>query len=91
MKKEEYERVIGIAKKVIDKWDPIGLLAMGAPADEYSFEISDIAAVALKVNDSETLAKSIQDIFIKYFGSGSFRNSFEECREIATKLKLAMK
>ncbi|WP_211656067.1 hypothetical protein [Planococcus alpniumensis] len=37
-------------KSIIDEWDPIGLLDLGCPEDEYNPEIKDIVALLPNVN-----------------------------------------
>jgi hypothetical protein len=54
-------------KKAIDEWDPIGLLGMGCPDDEYDPEIRDIVRLLSEINSLDELAVGIQKVFIKWF------------------------
>jgi hypothetical protein len=54
-------------KEVIDEWDPIGLLGMGCPDDEYDPEIRDIVRLLSIINSIDELAVRIQKVFINWF------------------------
>lgn len=66
-------------KKVIDKWDPIGLLDF-APNDEYVEECQQI--LENYCNDTNQLGEIIFNIFNNYF-EDSFTQSKENCLDIA--------
>ncbi|WP_411954775.1 hypothetical protein ACKXGF_02855 [Alkalibacillus sp. S2W] len=51
-----------VAKQII-KWDPMKLLEIGAPLDEYRKEIEMIVEKTLKSRDELELAESIVSIF----------------------------
>jgi len=76
---ELFKRVKGC----IDEWDPIGLLAMGAPENEYNFEIKAIVAVAQKINNANELAEHVFRIFTDAFGSDTFICSKKDVLKIA--------
>ncbi|QAA33939.1 DUF1871 family protein [Clostridium manihotivorum] len=73
-------------KKVIDLWDPFGLIDFITP-NEYDREIKRIVEKANKTNalTSEILANIIIDVFTKSF-SGLFEKHEAECLEIARKV-----
>lgn len=75
----EYEFV----KSVIDEWDPIGLLDLGCPQDEYDPEIREIVALLPHVKLADELALKIRQVFIKWFEEFI---SIEECHSIALKI-----
>lgn len=54
-------------KKVIDDWDPMHLLEVGAPPDEYESEVEEIVKVLQETIDVNKLAEEIQQIFARYF------------------------
>ncbi|QHJ70909.1 DUF1871 family protein [Planococcus halotolerans] len=56
-----------IVKSIIDDWDPIGLLDLGCPEDEYDPEIRDIVALLPHVKSVDELALRIRQVFIKWF------------------------
>lgn len=53
---------------VIDSEDPEGLLAVGAPADEYSVEVPDLAQL---VAEQRVTAAGVLDVWEHWFGPGS--------------------
>ncbi|MTD31173.1 DUF1871 family protein [Planomicrobium sp. YIM 101495] len=55
-------------KKVVDKWDPIDLLAMDCPPDEYDPEIRDIVKLLDRTTSADELAAGIRNVFIEWFG-----------------------
>lgn len=72
-------------KKIVDKWDPIELLAMHAPPDEYDSESKKVynLAVANPTISTLELGEIIYTVFIKSFGNDVFTNTLEECKEVA--------
>lgn len=57
-----------IVKSVVDKADPIGLLGMCCPADEYDSEIEIIFARIRKGMSAGEIAKVIHAVFLEMFG-----------------------
>ncbi len=55
-------------KQIVDKYDPIGLLAGGAPEDEYTSEISDILIILDNQFQKDQSAVKIIELFEKSFG-----------------------
>jgi hypothetical protein len=49
--------------EVINNWDPVGLLAGGAPQDEYNIEINEIAQKSIACTNEMELAKLIYNVF----------------------------
>ena len=56
-----------IVKSVVDKADPIGLLGMCCPADEYDSEIEIIFARIRKGMSADEIAKVIHAVFFEMF------------------------
>ncbi|OME74115.1 hypothetical protein BK120_32085 [Paenibacillus sp. FSL A5-0031] len=54
--------------KVINNWDPIGLLAGGAPQNEYDIEINQIAQKSITCTNEIELAKLIYRVFNDMMG-----------------------
>ena len=69
-------------KKIIDDWDPIGLLSH-APDDEYQTEIEEIQQLLKICDDTEMLSEGIFCIFDKAFGKDVFLKTREDCEGIA--------
>lgn len=56
-------------KKVLDSFDPMGLLSAGAPSDEYWPEANDIAQ---RMKNGEALdAKLLVSVFDEWFYEGA--------------------
>ena len=54
---------VKVLTKVINNWDPIALLEGGAPVDEYSIEIREIAEQCSLCKSETDLAKLIYTVF----------------------------
>jgi hypothetical protein len=72
-----------IVKEIIDEWDPIGLLNMGCPIDEYDPEIRDIVQLLRNINSVDELAIEINKVFIKWFEEDL---TFGKCYPVALKI-----
>lgn len=77
-----------IVKQVIDEWDPIGLLSIHSPKDEYDIETEKIVEQIniLKPNDVADLSKIISGVFIEMFDEELFDKSYNECEIISNKI-----
>ncbi|MBP3041371.1 DUF1871 family protein [Bacillaceae bacterium Marseille-Q3522] len=69
-----------IVTRYINRWDPMQLLAGGAPDDEYDTEVEQIVEAVLESKDEIEIAEAIQDTF-KFTFQRDF--SFVECLSIA--------
>ena len=56
-----------LIKNVIDKYDPIGLLSIGAPDDEYIPEVKELTPLIKKDMTEQELSTLIRDVFVKMF------------------------
>lgn len=74
-----------MVKKIIDNWDPVELLAIHSPPDEYDSETQKIIDTIVNENGDE-VAQIIQDVFINAFGNDTFTKSLDECRVIAKEI-----
>lgn len=74
-----------IVKKIINEWDPIGLMGH-APDDEYEIEITQIANMIYAADTVEIFADIIRNVFIQSFGDDIFIKTKEECIAIAEKI-----
>ena len=77
-----------LVKSIIDDWDPIGLLDLGCPEDEYDPEIRDVVALLPHVKSVDELALRIRQVFIKWFEEFL---SIEKCYPVALKIWEAAK
>lgn len=71
------------SKKIIE-WDPLDLLALDCPDDEYESEIQQIVSATLNKNNADKLAKKINEILYKSF-EDDFRKS-NDCFQIADQI-----
>lgn len=81
--------ILNTVKKVIDEWDPLELLAMNCPDDEYDTEISDIVKLLPNVKSIDELSIGIHKVFVKWFGQDSLdaeKYSTQKCYPIAIKV-----
>jgi hypothetical protein len=73
-----YGRLFHVTEAAINKVDPIGLLNIGCPADEYDLEIGTVLprlSSARSVEDVETI---LHEEFVRAFGqrTGGVRSSY---------------
>lgn len=69
-----------IVKYVLDEWDPLNLLALGAPLDEYDYELDIILFRLNFINEITSLqiAKIIHETFTYAFDESVFAYSVDD-------------
>lgn len=82
--KDKYNETLKVVEKIVIEWDPVDLLAIDCPDDEYAFEIQRITSAALGANTAEQLAGKINVILYKAFEE-DFKKS-KDCLMIAEKI-----
>jgi hypothetical protein len=60
-------RLSAMVKQAIDEADPIGLLAIGCPDDEYDPEIKRVLIYVSSYTDPDSLAQRIHQTFVEMF------------------------
>ena len=60
-------RLPAIVKQAIDEADPIGLLAIGCPDDEYDPEIKRVLTYVNSYTDLDSLGQRIHQTFVEMF------------------------
>lgn len=77
-----------VIKKVIDEWDPVELLCIHTPSDEYDSESKEIFDEMNKLEFIEVgiVANIIFSVFSKSFGHDVFTSTIYECRTVAQKI-----
>ena len=80
--KEKYDKTFKLIKRIINNWDPIGLLP-SAPDDEYEMEIGRIVSLLNKAESVNVFAGGISSTFNKYF---DVNITDEECLPVAQKI-----
>lgn len=68
---------------IINEWDPIGLMDLGCPPDEYTPEIKDILGQLPEATSVDDLAIRVREVFIKWFKQAI---PLEECHPIAAEI-----
>ena len=71
-------------KRIIDAWDPIGLLSIDCPPDEYDIESKEIWKTAQSNADVDYMSKFIYEYLYERFSEHS--QTLDECRTIASKI-----
>ena len=82
--KGKYNETFEVVQKVINEWDPLDLLAIDCPHDEYEFEIQRIVSATLNENTADKLAGKINDILYKAFEDDFKKRN--DCSMIADKI-----
>jgi Domain of unknown function (DUF1871) len=70
--KLRYKELLALVGKVIADWDPYGLLAGGAPDDEFSSEIASVAAQVPRIKSSTDAAHAVSRVFSSSFDPEEF-------------------
>jgi hypothetical protein len=79
-----------IIKKIIDRYDPVGLLKSGCPQDEYSLEADQIES---RINNRDlnifSIKSIIKSIFNEYFNNTKMVNCSKIAYEILSEFEFA--
>jgi hypothetical protein len=77
-----------VTADVIRKWDPQGLLAGGAPVDEFDQEIASLVAQIPRIHSAVDASHAVSRIFSSSFEADSFPPDM--CSEVGKKLFVAL-
>ena len=66
-----YQVLVAGVESAINDADPIGLLELGAPSDEYAPEIGTIVPRLASVKQPDDVAAVLHSEFIRWFGDGT--------------------
>ena len=80
----EFERAVQVVRQVIREWDPYGLLASGAPADEFDAEIFLLVSRIPRITSEALAAQSVSEVFSAKFERDIFTP--EACAETGREL-----
>jgi hypothetical protein len=61
--RQKYERMWDVTAEIIRSWDPYGLLAGGAPADEFDREITTLVTEIPRIKSAADAAQAVSRIF----------------------------
>jgi hypothetical protein len=90
IQKSQYKYYYSQIAEIINSIDPVGLIAGGAPEDEYKAEISKILAVIQGDTDKKSIQKKIYQIFSESFDqeTAGKKGNYEKIAEKIMELKL---
>jgi hypothetical protein len=71
LERAKYETLAAAVGRAIDEADPIGLLGMGCPGDEYSPEIGTIVPRVSKASSAGEVRRILHEEFVRWFGEGT--------------------
>jgi hypothetical protein len=63
---ETYDRAFVRLRELVNDWDPIGLISMGCPEDEYDPEIAVLVRLVLGAGPIDQTA--VDGVWIRWFG-----------------------
>lgn len=86
MYKKMRDKMFDKVKTVIDEWDPIELLSIHCPPDEYDELSMELSQILICNIDIELLGEEIYNLFVQAFGISTFDKSMDECKIIAQKI-----
>jgi len=66
-----YEGLVAAVERAINEADPIGLLAGGAPSDEYAPEIGTIIPLLANAHRPDDVTGVLHGEFLRWFGEGT--------------------
>ncbi|MBQ8397879.1 MAG: hypothetical protein IJX53_06760 [Clostridia bacterium] len=69
--------IFPIVKKHVDQLDRMGLLAIGAPPDEYDLESRRISEHITRQSTPDEIAQIMTDVFAKAFGETENQETYQ--------------
>jgi hypothetical protein len=82
--KGRYNNAFEVIQKIINEWDPLDLLALDCPDDEYESEIQLIVSATLNKDNADKIGGKINEILYKAF-KDDFKKS-NDCLKIAERI-----
>ena len=82
----DINKINEIVKEVIVNNDPISLIKMGAPNDEYNLEIGEIA-YRLSTNGTKNIKKTVEDVFLEKFDSETVKDTQNKLELVAKEIE----
>ena len=68
---KQYQVLVTAIERAINEADPIGLLEIGAPKDEYSPEIGTILPRIANAQQLDDVTDLLHEEFLRWFGEGT--------------------
>ena len=69
-------------RDLLNKWDPVGLIAAGAPKDEYDCLLGKMIRLLVDDSDEETIVESLSREFPEHFGVEMPKGTREQVKRI---------
>ena len=69
--KAAHEMLVKALERAINEADPIGLLDLGAPSDEYAPEIGTIIPRLVNAQDVDEVTAVLHEEFLRWFGDNT--------------------
>src|SRR5262245_37036008 len=88
MKKAAYKRALQVVGSVVHEWDPYGLLAGGAPADEFDSEIAAVVTQIPRIKTEKEAVLALSRVFSSAFEAERFTP--DDCTEAGKRLFAAL-
>lgn len=88
MKKATYKRAIEAVGAIVREWDPYGLIACGAPSDEFDSEIAAVVTQIPRIKSEKDAELALSRVFSSAFEAKRFTH--EACTEAGKKLFAAL-
>ncbi len=81
------ENIYVVVKKIVDTEDPLRLIEMGAPTDEYSLEIGEIAFRIVNKNVDKRIQDIVLDVFKEKFDEETVQNYQKSLETVGRKIE----
>ena len=81
------EEITLIVNGILEKADPMGLIALGCPKNEYKIEAEKIADILIKSKALLCSSSIVYDVLLEMFNK---EFTFEECKDISEKINQAL-
>jgi uncharacterized protein DUF1871 len=85
---DDYVRACQVTQDVINRWDPYGLLASGAPAHEFEPEAASVVRYIPRIRSATDAATAISEVFSEAFEPQYFTR--EHCLDAGRALFTAL-
>jgi hypothetical protein len=82
------DEITKIVSEEIDNWDPLGLLKLGAPGDEYETEITIIVKGLPNCKSESDLSKLIQSTLDSTFGPDLYEYDSQTSKSIWDRINI---
>jgi hypothetical protein len=82
--KNDYKDALEVVRRVIHKWDPFELLAMGCPKDEFDSEIASVVALIPRIKSRNDATLMVSKVFSSTFSPEEF--SPADCASVGAEL-----